>query len=85
MDPMCVRAANALMRLCICPGSSELLMLAYKQTSCGCLISWHVFHIVFSDFLPEEEAISCLKKKLIMLDIKVYFSLIKVKKNTEDL
>ena len=32
MDPMCVRAANALMRLCICPGSSELSMLAYKQT-----------------------------------------------------
>ena len=28
MDPMCVRAANALMRLCICPGSSELLMFA---------------------------------------------------------
>ena len=33
MDPMCVRAANALMRLYICPGSSELSMLAYKQTS----------------------------------------------------
>ena len=33
MDLMCVRAANALMRLCICPGSSELSMLAYKQRS----------------------------------------------------
>ena len=33
MSPMCVRAANALMRLCICPGSSELTMLAYKQIS----------------------------------------------------
>ena len=28
MDPMCVRAANALVRLCICPGSSELSMSA---------------------------------------------------------
>ena len=27
-DPMCVRAANALVRLCICPGSSELSMFA---------------------------------------------------------
>ena len=33
IDPMCVRAANALMRQYICPGSSELSMLAYKQTS----------------------------------------------------
>ena len=31
--PMCVRIVNALMRLCICPGSSELSMLAYIQTS----------------------------------------------------
>ena len=28
MDPRCVRAANALMRLCICTGSSELSMSA---------------------------------------------------------
>ena len=28
MDPICVRAANALVRLCICPGSSELSMFA---------------------------------------------------------
>ena len=28
MDPMCVRAVNALVRLCICPGSSELSMFA---------------------------------------------------------
>ena len=28
MDPRCVRAANALMRLCICTGSSELSMFA---------------------------------------------------------
>ena len=28
MDPMCVRAANALVRLCICPGPSELSMFA---------------------------------------------------------
>ena len=28
MDPMCVRAANALVRLCICPGSSELSIFA---------------------------------------------------------
>ena len=27
-DPMCVQAANALVRLCICPGSSELWMFA---------------------------------------------------------
>ena len=33
MEPMCVGAANALMRLCICPRSSKLSMLAYKQTS----------------------------------------------------
>ena len=33
MDLTCVRAANALMRLCICPGTSELSMLAYKPTS----------------------------------------------------
>ena len=26
MDAICVRAANALVRLCICPGSSELSM-----------------------------------------------------------
>ena len=31
MYPMCVRAENALMRLCICPGSSKLSMLTYKQ------------------------------------------------------
>ena len=56
IDPMCVQAANALMRLCICPGSSELSMLAYKQTSF--FISWHIFQIVFCDFMPKEEAIS---------------------------
>ena len=28
MDPRCVRAANALMRLCICTGSSKLSMFA---------------------------------------------------------
>ena len=28
MDPRCVRAANALVRLCICSGSSELSMFA---------------------------------------------------------
>ena len=28
MDPMCVRAADALARQCICPGSSELEMFA---------------------------------------------------------
>ena len=28
LDPRCVRAANALMRLCICTGSSELSMFA---------------------------------------------------------
>ena len=33
MRPMRVRAANALMRLYICPGSSELSMLAFKQIS----------------------------------------------------
>ena len=33
MDLMCVRAANALMRLYICSVSSELSMFAYKQTS----------------------------------------------------
>ena len=38
MCPMCVRAANALMRLCICPGSSELSMLTYKQISLPYLV-----------------------------------------------
>ena len=28
IDPRCVRAANVLMRLCICTGSSELSMFA---------------------------------------------------------
>ena len=28
MDPRCVQAANALMRLCICTGSSELSIFA---------------------------------------------------------
>ena len=28
MDPRCVRAANALVRLCVCTGSSELSMFA---------------------------------------------------------
>ena len=38
MYPMCVRAANALMRLCICPGSPELSMLTYKQISLPYLV-----------------------------------------------
>ena len=58
MDPMSVRAANALMRLCICLVSSELSMLAYNRQVC--LISWHVFQVVFlllrarrrRDFVP---------------------------------
>ena len=62
MDPIWV-CANAPIRLCICPGSSELSMLAYINGQV-CLISWHVFQIVFflrlraqrrSDSVPEEE------------------------------
>ena len=30
MDLMCVRAGNALVRLCICPGLSELMMFAIQ-------------------------------------------------------
>ena len=45
-----------------------------------CLISLHVFQILFfCVFVPKEEAISCLFK-LNIKDIKVYFTLIKVKK-----
>ena len=56
MDPMCVRAANALMRLCICTGSSELSMLAYKQTSLSSKLAC-VSNGFFCDFVSEEEAI----------------------------
>ena len=56
MDPMCVRAANALMRLCICLGSSELSMLAYKQTSLSNKLAC-VSNVFFCDFVSEEEAI----------------------------
>ena len=62
MDPMCVRAANTLMRLCICPGSSELSMLAYKQTSLSNKLAC-VSNVFFATscpkkkrFVPEEEA-----------------------------
>ena len=47
MDSMFVRASNALMRLCICPGSSGFSMLAYKQIILS--FSWHVFQILFGD------------------------------------
>ena len=70
---MCVRAANALMRLCICPDSSELSMLAYKINRQVCLISWHVFQIVFCDFITKEEAIACLKKKPILVRYQCIF------------
>ena len=62
MDPMCVRAANVLMRLCICPGSSELSMLTYKQTSLAyksARVSNSFLRLRAqrrSDFVPEEEA-----------------------------
>ena len=66
MYPMCVRAGNALMRLCICGrGSSELSMLTCKK------ISWHVFQIVFATL--------CLKKKPILVRYQTKFTLINKK------
>ena len=64
MSPMYVRAANTLMRPCICPGSSEFSMLAYKQIS---LSYYLAFQKVFCDFVPKEDAISRLKKKMPIL------------------
>ena len=51
MDPMCVQAANALMRVYICPGSSEL--------SCVSNSFWRILCARRSDFEPEEEADFC--------------------------
>ena len=54
MYPICVRAANALMRLCICPGSSELSMLTFKQIRWPYLVGMcfkvlgHLGHELFS-------------------------------------
>ena len=62
MYPMCVRAANALMRLCICPGSSELSMLACKKISLPYLLACVSNSFLRlrarrkGDFVPEEEA-----------------------------
>ena len=44
-----------------CPGSSELSMLAYKQTNLSYQLAC-VFIFFFCDFVPEEKTISCLKK-----------------------
>ena len=78
MYPMCERAANALMRLCICPGFSELSMLAYKQI----VGIWSKYF--FLRLRPEEEAISCLKKKPILVRYQSIFTLIN-EKSTEGL
>ena len=62
MSPMRVRAANALMRLCICLGSSELSMLAFKQIRLSyqlACVSNSFLRLRAqrrSDFVPEEEA-----------------------------
>ena len=74
-----VRAVNALMRLCI---AQALLSGRCSHINRHfCLISWHVFQVfVFCDFVPEEEAISCLKKKPILVWYQSIFTLIKVKK-----
>ena len=72
MYPMCVRAANALMRLCICTGSSELSMLTYKQISLLYLVGM-CFKKKICDFVPEEEAISCMKKEPILVRYQSIF------------
>ena len=50
-----------------------------------CLINWHVFQIVFWDFMPEEEVISCLKKKPILARYQSIFYTKLSEKNTEGL
>ena len=64
MDPMCVHAANALARLCICPGSSEL-------TDSFVLLVGMCFKKFF-DFVPEVEAISCLEKPILARDQSIF-------------
>ena len=48
MGPTCVRAANALVILCICTGSSELSIFAYYM-ACTCISN------SFVEFVPEVE------------------------------
>ena len=81
MDPMCVRAAKALVRLCICPGSSELSMFA-QQTR----LTYELACVSksFCDFVPEVEAISCLKKPILARDQSIFYTNFS-EKNTEDL
>ena len=66
LDPMCVRAANALVRLCISPGSSELLIVAFITDSCVLLVG--MCFKKFLGFVPEVEAISCLTKQILARD-----------------
>ena len=69
--PLCALETNNGSDVCAsseCPdeiftGSSELSMFTFNRQFR--IIIWHVFQIVFCDFVPEEEAISCLKKKQI--------------------
>ena len=59
VDPMYVRAANALMRLCIFAQA----LLSYRCWHINiqvCLISWHVFQIYFLRLRARRRSDSCL-------------------------
>ena len=66
-----MRAANALVN---CAFAQARLSYRCSHNRLVCLISWNVFQKVFCDFVPEVEAISCLKKPILARDQSIFYT-----------